>query len=43
MIKLPISLEELNIIIKILKDNHKETLYNKLWTYKMNYLNGDYE
>jgi hypothetical protein len=43
MIKLPINLEELDIIIKVLKNSHKKTLYSKLWTYKMNYLNGDYE
>jgi len=40
MIKLPISEKELEIIISTLKGPHP-TLYAKLWTHKMNFLNKE--
>ena len=38
--ELPITKEELDLIIELLKyENHK--LYNKLWSYRINYLQLD--
>lgn len=39
MIKLPINEKELDVIIELMKSNGKTELYQKLWTYKINYLN----
>jgi len=36
---LPISLKELNFILEILK-NKDRTLYNRLWSYKINKLSN---
>ena len=38
--KLPINKNELEIIIEAVK-NISPKLYNKLWSYKMNYLNKE--
>lgn len=38
MLSLPISEKELNIIIEKLKTSETNELYQKLWSYKMNYL-----
>ena len=37
---LPISKKELEVIIKTLKSSNP-SLYNKLWSYKINYLNKE--
>jgi len=39
MINLPITKEELNIIIEVLKHS-QPNLYAKLWSYKVNCLNS---
>jgi hypothetical protein len=38
MINLPITKEELDKIIEVLKHSHPK-IYTKLWSYKVNYLN----
>ena len=40
MIKLPVTENEFEIIIKVLKQTNPP-LYAKLWAYKMNYLNTE--
>ena len=39
--ELPINEKELNTIISAMRLGGDSALYQKLWTYKMNYLNKD--
>lgn len=43
MIELPINEKEFNTILSALKLGGDSSLYFKLWSYKMNYLNKDKE
>jgi hypothetical protein len=38
--ELPITEKELDIIIEVIKNKHPQ-LYNKLWSYRINYLKTD--
>ncbi len=38
--QLPINEKELEVIIKLLRTSHP-SLYSKLWSYKINYLNRE--